>query len=132
MICINKDCGNKNAYLIYDDGTCNKCHDHAKPFKKPKPKKKMGRPVTKTPEQKASKHKQWFIDNADRRRDYQREYQRKRMARNKLGTFVCQVCGETFEKKAGNQKRCLPCSKAHGNDKRREEMRMKKQNKGMI
>jgi len=48
-----------------------------------KPKAKMGRPVTKTPEQREAKRRQWFIDNAGSRRTYQREYQRNRRARIK-------------------------------------------------
>jgi hypothetical protein len=43
----------------------------------------MGRPVTKTKEQREAKYNQWFVDNADCRRKYCREFQQRRRAKLK-------------------------------------------------
>jgi len=69
----------KKDILHHTKNVCPKCGGDVAV----KPKAKMGRPVTKTPEQREAKRRQWFIDNADSRRKYQREYQRNRRARIK-------------------------------------------------
>jgi hypothetical protein len=68
---------NNSIVLQFPDGTGTCCHDRNNPYVPPKRKKKMGQPVTKTPEERKAKEKQWFIDNAEHRKEYSREYARK-------------------------------------------------------
>ena len=73
----------KNQILYHVEGICPKCGGSVENPQK----KKMGRPITKTPEERDAKYKQWFKDNAEHRRKYHREYARdKRNSRQ--GRFV--------------------------------------------
>ena len=61
--------------LAGKDGVCVACYNDGL---KSKPKKKMGRPRTKTEAERMAKKKQWFEDNKEHRREYLRNYARKR------------------------------------------------------
>ena len=72
MQCVQ--CLKSNLVMLFDGGVCKSCFEINK-AKGIKP--KMGRPVTKSRCQRRQKYKQWFIDNADHRRKYIRDYMRK-------------------------------------------------------
>ena len=72
--------------LTGKDGVCMSCYNdglrqcdfHVKP--------KMGRPVTKTPEERAAKEKEWHKKNP--RRKYFREYNQKRAKKKKVMCYI--------------------------------------------
>tara|TARA_R100000750_G_C2337087_1_gene92551 strand:- start:936 stop:1367 length:432 start_codon:yes stop_codon:yes gene_type:complete len=67
------------------DGLCCTCWGE----RESKP--KLGRPVTKTPEERKAKHDKWFSDNKESRREYHRNYGRIRRA--KKARFVVEYMG---------------------------------------
>jgi len=67
------------------DGLCCTCWGE----RESKP--KLGRPVTKTPEERKAKNNQWFEDNRESRREYHRIYGQKRRA--KKARFVIEHMG---------------------------------------
>ena len=79
MIC--QSCNNQ--ILFHVQNVCPKCGGMVELPKK----KKLGRPVTKTPEERKSKDKEWLKNNAEHRRAYIREYSRDKR-NSKQGRFV--------------------------------------------
>ena len=80
-------CKTKNVNFTVRVGKidcCSKCKDDPKAHK---PKKKVGRPVTLTPEQRKANEKEayrkWKENHRDHLRKYQRKYQAERRARLK-------------------------------------------------
>ena len=70
------------------DGVCFKCYEKGLRASDFKTRKKIGRPVTKTPAQRRKKREQWFKDHAEERRKYHREYARKK----RTGTTIFRPC----------------------------------------
>ena len=120
-------CEQTILYLLAD-GICPKC-GLSEQVKKVKP-PKLGRPVTKTAEEREAKHKQWFKDNKESRREYQRKYQQKRRERlakpkKTYGERVC-PCGDTFTAVHYAQVYCCQAhNKMFSNKKRKQQMREK-------
>lgn len=101
MNCENPECLKRDVTMKFDDGSCGACHDYDAPLVIPKPEKpksKMGRPVTKTKEERETKRRQWFKDNP--RKDEYREYARKRQG-VKVGEYVVEHQG-LFKRKTSN------------------------------
>ena len=76
MTCPNCKSETLFTFKVGRKDRCNKCKDA------PAPKKKMGRPVTKTPEERKAKHEQWFIDNREHRLQYLKDYYRRKKNEN--------------------------------------------------